>query len=92
MYHDTCAAAGLSLSEAAAHGVREYFLADMPGAYRRLVIQPQELSWQLLQYTDPDANLAVTELDRAMGNEACAAACSPVDPGKLHQLCWEMAC
>eukprot|EP01034_Spumella_vulgaris_P030891 gene30891-38178_t len=34
----------------------------MSGAYRRVIQQPQDLEWSILQYEDSNAELAVTEL------------------------------
>jgi hypothetical protein len=34
----------------------------MSGAYRRVVQQPQDLEWTLIEYDDSNADLAVTEL------------------------------
>ena len=83
VYHEMCAQDGLSLTQPAAHKVREYSLASLPGAYRRLLIRPKDLSWQLLQYQDADTPLAITELDKAAAGDAQVTdlACKPVVAG-----------
>ncbi|KAK9796674.1 hypothetical protein WJX73_005450 [Symbiochloris irregularis] len=82
VYQDLCSKDGLSLHDSSPHGIREYSLSLMPGAYRRLLVRPADLSWQLLRYSDADTTLAVTALDRAtQQNAERKLACSIVDPG-----------
>ena len=84
VYQDLCSQDGLSLRDPSPHGIREYSLSLMPGTYRRLLVRPADLSWQLLQYSDADTPLAVTALDRectgSQGGEG-KLACSTVEPG-----------
>ncbi|EOD17688.1 hypothetical protein EMIHUDRAFT_243837 [Emiliania huxleyi CCMP1516] len=47
------------------HKVKEMV---MPGAYRRLVQRPRDLSWQYFRYTDPRVPLARTDLARLRGD------------------------
>lgn len=85
VYQDLCSKDGLSLNEPSAHGSREYSLSLMPGAYRRLLVRPADLSWQLLRYSNADAPLAVTALDRACSgkqNAEAQLACSIIEPGE----------
>ncbi|KAG7262319.1 hypothetical protein CRUP_036506, partial [Coryphaenoides rupestris] len=42
------------------HKVKDYSLA---GAYRRVVIRPTEVSWQVIRYDDPRIPLVHTDVD-----------------------------
>lgn len=86
VYHDLCAGDGLSLTEPASHKVKDYCLASMPGAYRQLAVRPPDLTWQLLQYSQPDAPLAISELDRACGKGDMALQCTQLNPGAFQAL------
>ena len=39
----------------------------LTGDYRRIVHKPEGLHWKILEYSDPDEPLAVSELDRLSG-------------------------
>ncbi|XP_051545325.1 pseudouridylate synthase 7 homolog isoform X2 [Myxocyprinus asiaticus] len=43
------------------HKVRDYSLA---GAYRRVVIRPSDVSWELIQYDDPRVPLVHTDVEK----------------------------
>ncbi|XP_051979404.1 pseudouridylate synthase 7 homolog [Xyrauchen texanus] len=43
------------------HKVRDYSLA---GAYRRVVIRPSDVSWELIQYDDPRVTLVHTDVEK----------------------------
>ncbi|EJD53740.1 tRNA pseudouridine synthase D [Auricularia subglabra TFB-10046 SS5] len=49
---------------------REYSLL---GSYRKIVQLPQELSWSVLHYTDPDVSLAQSDEDAQLGLDIPAA-------------------
>jgi tRNA pseudouridine13 synthase len=66
VYRDVAAADGVEL-ERAVHGVAEFSLARLPGAYRHLVHRPADLQYQVLRYDDPNAELASTELEALQG-------------------------
>ena len=80
VYEQLCHQDGIALLGPCPHSVKDFSLSLMPGTYRRLLVCPKDLSWQLLWYSDPQAALAVTALDRATaGPEGVVQpACSPV--------------
>jgi len=43
---------------------REY---SLPGSYRRIINHPDHVSWQHIQYTDPDIALVQSDEDRILG-------------------------
>ncbi|XP_043083526.1 pseudouridylate synthase 7 homolog isoform X2 [Puntigrus tetrazona] len=43
------------------HKVRDYSLA---GAYRRILIRPRDVSWELIQYNDPRVPLVHTDVEK----------------------------
>ncbi|XP_028814111.1 pseudouridylate synthase 7 homolog isoform X2 [Denticeps clupeoides] len=49
------------------HKVRDYSLA---GAYRRVLIRPQDVSWQLIHYNDPRVPLVHTDVEKLEGKPA----------------------
>jgi len=75
VYEDLAAKDAISL-DSAPHGVRDFSLAALPGGYRRLLHRPRDLNWRLLRYSDPDAPLALSTLDRLIG----------VAPPEVHPL------
>ncbi|ORX55365.1 tRNA pseudouridine synthase D [Piromyces finnis] len=46
---------------------KEYFL---PGSYRKLIVKPGNVEWNIIGYNDEDADLALTDLDKINGKEA----------------------
>ncbi|KAK9908622.1 hypothetical protein WJX75_000533 [Coccomyxa subellipsoidea] len=66
VYRDLAAKDGISL-DSTPHGVRDFSLTALPGGYRRLLHRPRDLNWRLLRYSDPDAPLASSTLDRLTG-------------------------
>ncbi|NP_001016884.1 pseudouridylate synthase 7 homolog [Xenopus tropicalis] len=46
------------------HRVKDYSLA---GAYRKIVIRPQDVSWEVVSYDDPKIPLVQTDLDKLEG-------------------------
>ncbi|KAM8973965.1 pseudouridylate synthase 7 homolog isoform 2-T2 [Pelodytes ibericus] len=46
------------------HRIKDYSLA---GAYRKVVIQPQDVSWEVVAYDDPKIPLVKTDLDKLEG-------------------------
>ncbi|KAK7116888.1 hypothetical protein R3I94_023281, partial [Phoxinus phoxinus] len=43
------------------HKVRDYSLA---GAYRKLLIRPSDVSWELIQYDDPRVPLVLSDVEK----------------------------
>jgi len=46
---------------------REYFL---PGSYRKLIVKPGSVKWNIIGYNEKDADLALSDLDIINGKEA----------------------
>uniref|UniRef100_A0A8C5SCQ6 Pseudouridylate synthase 7 homolog n=1 Tax=Laticauda laticaudata TaxID=8630 RepID=A0A8C5SCQ6_LATLA len=46
------------------HKIRDYSLS---GAYRKIIIRPQNVSWELIEYDDPKIPLFTTDLDKLEG-------------------------
>lgn len=42
---------------------------NLCGSYRKMLLKPQELSWSVLRYTDPDVSLAQADEDVLLGKE-----------------------
>ncbi|KAL5527594.1 hypothetical protein ACEPAG_6395 [Sanghuangporus baumii] len=42
---------------------------NLTGTYRKIILQPKELSWSVLRYTDPDVPLAQADEDKLLGME-----------------------
>jgi hypothetical protein len=57
---------GISLVDAP-HKEKDFSLHHLSGAYRYLVQRPKDLTWRLLSYSDPNEDLAATDLDLAAG-------------------------
>ena len=49
--------------EAAQHGERDFSLAGLPGAYRKLVHVPADLKWKFLRYEEDAADLVETDVE-----------------------------
>ncbi|CAL8462051.1 g1582 [Coccomyxa elongata] len=77
VYRDLAAEDGIPL-DSTPHGVRDFSLAALPGGYRRLLHRPRDLNWRLLRYSDPDAPLAHSTLDRLSG--APPPSVQPISP------------
>ncbi|XP_055049203.1 pseudouridylate synthase 7 homolog isoform X2 [Misgurnus anguillicaudatus] len=59
-YKETLAADNLDIHNMR-HKVRDYSLA---GAYRRVVIRPSDVSWELIDYDDPRVSLVHTDVEK----------------------------
>uniref|UniRef100_A0A671PQ69 Pseudouridylate synthase 7 homolog n=1 Tax=Sinocyclocheilus anshuiensis TaxID=1608454 RepID=A0A671PQ69_9TELE len=59
-YRDMLSADDLDI-ENMRHKVRDYSLA---GAYRRILIRPRDVSWELIQYDDPRVPLVHTDVEK----------------------------
>ncbi|XP_060548661.1 pseudouridylate synthase 7 homolog isoform X3 [Pantherophis guttatus] len=53
------------------HKIRDYSLS---GAYRKVIIRPQNVSWELIEYDDPKIPLFTTDLDKLEGKIPAALA------------------
>ncbi|KAM6437541.1 pseudouridylate synthase 7 homolog isoform 1-T2 [Liasis olivaceus] len=53
------------------HKIRDYSLS---GAYRKIIIRPQNVSWELIEYDDPKIPLFTTDLDKLEGKLPAALA------------------
>uniref|UniRef100_A0A671PYI3 Pseudouridylate synthase 7 homolog n=1 Tax=Sinocyclocheilus anshuiensis TaxID=1608454 RepID=A0A671PYI3_9TELE len=68
-YRDMLSADDLDI-ENMRHKVRDYSLA---GAYRRILIRPRDVSWELIQYDDPRVPLVHTDVEK-LENAPCVCA------------------
>ncbi|XP_063997833.1 pseudouridylate synthase 7 homolog isoform X2 [Pogoniulus pusillus] len=66
------------------HKIRDYSLS---GAYRKVIIRPQNVSWEVVAYDDPRIPLFVTDLDKLEGKPLPAL---PTD-GKFRALKMEFS-
>ncbi|KAL0027136.1 hypothetical protein WJX79_009492 [Trebouxia sp. C0005] len=75
IYHRLAAADNVSLEPACAtsDNSQAFSLHGLSGDYRRIVVKPQGLTWKLLDYSDPDEPLAVSELEKLCGDKEPAA-------------------
>ncbi|XP_066489538.1 pseudouridylate synthase 7 homolog isoform X3 [Tiliqua scincoides] len=62
-YKDILAADNLNISNMK-HKIRDYSLS---GAYRKVIIRPQNVNWELVVYDDPKIPLFNTDLDKLEG-------------------------
>ncbi|PKA64964.1 tRNA pseudouridine13 synthase [Apostasia shenzhenica] len=62
LYHNLSKKDGINLTESV-HGVKEFSITNMTGAYRRVFQRPRDFTWELLTYTDDHKDLAGTDLD-----------------------------
>ncbi|KAJ6665732.1 hypothetical protein lerEdw1_002102 [Lerista edwardsae] len=62
-YKDILAADNLNISNMK-HKIRDYSLS---GAYRKIIIRPQNVNWELVVYDDPKIPLFNTDLDKLEG-------------------------
>nr|XP_034983607.1 pseudouridylate synthase 7 homolog [Zootoca vivipara] len=62
-YEEILAADNLDISNMK-HKIRDYSLS---GAYRKVIIRPQDVSWELVVYDDPKIPLFNTDLDKLEG-------------------------
>ncbi|KAK1374138.1 TRUD domain-containing protein [Heracleum sosnowskyi] len=62
VYHDLAKKDDVNLQESS-HGIKEFSITSMSGAYRRVFQKPQDFKWEILTYTDGNIPLAETDLD-----------------------------
>ncbi|XP_030071896.1 pseudouridylate synthase 7 homolog [Microcaecilia unicolor] len=62
-YREMLAADGLDIDNMR-HKIRDYSLA---GAYRKIIIRPQNVNWELVAYEDPKIPLVQTDVDKLEG-------------------------
>ncbi|XP_042323013.1 LOW QUALITY PROTEIN: pseudouridylate synthase 7 homolog [Sceloporus undulatus] len=62
-YKDILAADNLDINNMK-HKIRDYSLS---GAYRKIIIRPQNVNWELVAYDDPKIPLFTTDLDKMEG-------------------------
>ncbi|XP_044279389.1 pseudouridylate synthase 7 homolog isoform X1 [Varanus komodoensis] len=66
------------------HKIRDYSLS---GAYRKIIIRPQNVSWELVAYEDPKIPLFATDLDKMEGKQPAV----PTSEGKYKALKMEFS-
>ncbi|KAL3516315.1 hypothetical protein ACH5RR_023217 [Cinchona calisaya] len=62
VYRDLAKKDAISLTETL-HGVKEFSITNMTGAYRRVFQKLKDFEWELLTYTDGNIPLAETDMD-----------------------------
>lgn len=80
VYKEEAEKLGLSLTQCP-HKEKDFSLPAKAGDYRHLLNKPTTLEAELLTYTDPDADLAITELERLTNSdrESSAACAFPLE-------------
>ena len=75
IYHRLAAGDNVSLEPACASSDNKqaFSLHALSGDYRRIVVKPQGLTWKLLEYSNPDEPLALSELEKLSGGKEPAA-------------------
>ncbi|XP_074328781.1 multisubstrate pseudouridine synthase 7-like [Apium graveolens] len=62
VYHDLTKKDDVNLQESS-HGIKEFSITSMTGAYRTVFQKPQDFKWEMLSYIDENIPLAETDLD-----------------------------
>ncbi|XP_071936792.1 multisubstrate pseudouridine synthase 7-like isoform X2 [Coffea arabica] len=62
VYCDLAKKDAIGLTESV-HGVKEFSITNITGAYRRVFLKPKEFEWELLTYKDGNIPLAETDMD-----------------------------
>ena len=75
IYHRLAAADNVSLEPAStsSDNNQAFSLHALSGDYRRIVVKPKGLTWRLLEYSNPDEPLALSELEKLSGDKEPAA-------------------
>ena len=76
IYHQLAKADGVSL-EPSTGDPKAFSIGGLSGDYRRIIYRPANLQWKLIQYSDPNEPLTLSEL------EALAGAAPPQQQGML---------
>ncbi len=72
VYASTAKNDGVSL-DTSPHGVREFMMTGLAGAYRRVVHRPDDLAHSLVRYDNQNCDLASTGLEGLDGRQTPAA-------------------
>ncbi len=75
IYHRLAAADDVSLEPVSTSSDtnQAFSLHALSGDYRRIVVKPQGFTWKLLEYSDPNEPLALSELEKVSGDKEPAA-------------------
>ena len=73
IYDRLAAADNINLGPETHKSRQAFSIQGLTGDYRRIVHKPEGLHWKVLQYSDPDEPLAVSELERLSGMKEPAA-------------------
>jgi hypothetical protein len=65
VYQEAAQADGVCLKEGT-HGARDFSIRTLPGTYRRILYKPDDLTWRLLAYRDPDQDLVPSDVTVAL--------------------------
>lgn len=94
IYESLAAADHITLGPATNKSNQAFSIHALTGDYRRIVHKPEGLRWKVLEYSDPDEPLAVSELERLSGMKEPAAlqGMSGGVRGRGSLLCWVSCC
>lgn len=73
IYESLAAADHISLGSGTNKSNQAFSIHALTGDYRRIVHKPEALHWKVLEYSDPDEPLALSELERLSGVKEPAA-------------------
>ena len=65
IYHQLAAADGVTLDTAGSS--KAFCICGLTGDYRRIIHRPKDLEWKLIQYSDANEPLALSELEILAG-------------------------
>ena len=93
-YHRLATADNISLdppftsnSNTNSNSSQAFSLHALSGDYRRILHKPQGLTWKLLEYSDPDEPLALSELEKLSGGKEPAALQGELQPYSGRYCC-----
>lgn len=67
VYESLAAADNINLGPDTSTSSQAFSIHALTGDYRRIVHKPAGLHWKVLEYSDPDEPLAVSELEKLSG-------------------------
>lgn len=73
IYESLAAADHVNLGPGTSKSNQAFSIHGLTGDYRRIVHKPEGLHWKVLEYSDPNEPLAVSELERLSGAKEPAA-------------------
>ena len=68
IYKEEADKLGISLLDCP-HSERDFSLTSRPGDYRYIMHKPIDIEYRLLEYSDPDQDLMLTQLEQLEGRQ-----------------------